>query len=51
MVAAGAEKNELEGKDLHIVRIEGVGSKAWELYKNSACSLGEVEPGLRFNKD
>ncbi|CAK4370070.1 unnamed protein product [Aphanomyces euteiches] len=44
MVDAGAQKEELEGEDLRIVRIERVGSKSWELYKNWACSLGEVDP-------
>jgi hypothetical protein len=44
MVDAGAQKEELEGEDLRIVRIERVGSKAWEVYKDWACSLGEVDP-------
>ena len=38
------QKEELEGEDLRIVRIERVGSKAWEVYKEWACSLGEADP-------
>ncbi len=44
MVDAGAQKEEVEGEDLHVVRIDGVVSKAWEVYKEWACSPGEVDP-------
>lgn len=44
MVAAGAHREELEGEDLRIVRIDGVQSEAWQLYATWACSLGEVDP-------
>jgi len=44
MVDAGGQKEELDGEDLRIMRIENVRSKAWEVYKDWACSLGEVDP-------
>lgn len=44
MVDAGAVKEEIEGEDLRIVRIEGIDSDAWKIYKDWACSLGEVDP-------
>lgn len=44
MAAAGADKEELEGEDLRIVRIDNVESAAWQLYATWACSLGDVGP-------
>lgn len=44
MVAAGARKDEEVGEDLRVLRIDGVGSAAWEVYQDWACSLGEVDP-------
>ncbi len=44
MVAAGARKDEVEGEDLRVLRTGGIDSPAWEVYKDFACSLGEVDP-------
>ena len=42
MASAGAERLECPGGGPRIMRIEGVDSKAWKLYKTWACSIGEV---------
>ncbi|KAE8985311.1 hypothetical protein PR003_g23493 [Phytophthora rubi] len=42
MVAAEAQKKEVEGEDLRIIiRIDGVDSPAWDVYKTWVLSLGE----------
>lgn len=44
MIAAGAKKEQLEGEDLCVLRVESVDSEAWKLYEDWASSLGEVDP-------
>ncbi|EGZ10167.1 hypothetical protein PHYSODRAFT_305427 [Phytophthora sojae] len=44
MVAAGAKKEELDGEDIRILRVESVHSEAWGVYERWAASLGDVSP-------
>jgi hypothetical protein len=44
MVAAGAKKEQLEGENLCVLRVDGVDSEAWNLYEDWASSLGEADP-------
>ncbi|GMF41120.1 unnamed protein product [Phytophthora fragariaefolia] len=44
IVDGGARKDEMVGEDLRVLRIDRVGSPAWTVYKDWACSLGEVDP-------
>lgn len=44
MVAAGAQKEEVEDEDLRVIRVDGVDSDAWKEYKYWVLSLGEVDP-------
>jgi hypothetical protein len=41
--AAGAEKEEVNGEDLRVVRVDGVDSNAWKVNEDWVLSLGQVD--------